>query len=83
MGPLEFVTKSSDKAVRIWRISVDLEVDGSASAVHVNVHLIWGSNLGRLCAEGLRFEGATGLDPVYEKLLVQRSAAAEETLTLK
>ncbi|KAG0283629.1 hypothetical protein BGZ96_011975, partial [Linnemannia gamsii] len=74
-SPLEFVTKSSDMAVRIWRISIDGGIDGGGGGKGgVTVHLIWGSNLGRLCAEGLRFEGATGLDPVYKKLLLQRGA---------
>ncbi|KAG0285726.1 hypothetical protein BGZ96_010056 [Linnemannia gamsii] len=73
-GPLEIVTKSSDKAVRIWRISVDGDTDSGGVRGGVTVHLVWGSNLGRLCAEGLRFEGAMGLDLVYKKLLLQRGA---------
>ncbi|KAG0282577.1 chromatin binding protein, partial [Linnemannia gamsii] len=73
-GPLEFVTKSWDKAVGIWRISDDDEMKDFGSKGGITAHLIWGSNLGRLCAEGLRFEGATGLDSMCEKLLLQRGA---------
>ncbi|KAG0287787.1 rRNA-processing protein sof1, partial [Linnemannia gamsii] len=73
-GPLEFVTRSWDKSVRIWRISVAGDIDDGGGKGGVTVNMIWGSNIGRLCVEGLRFEGATGLDPVYEKLLLQRGA---------
>ncbi|KAG0282764.1 hypothetical protein BGZ97_008860, partial [Linnemannia gamsii] len=73
-GPLEFFTKSIDNAVQIWRVSVVGESGSGDGEGHVIVRMVWGSNLGRLCVEGLRFDGAASLDPVHEKLLLQRGA---------
>jgi WD40 repeat protein len=76
-APLEFVTQSQDEAIRIWRISVGSGNGGGGGDVGegcITVYLVWGSNLRQLCVEGLRFEDAKGLSPVYEKLLLQRGA---------
>ncbi|KAG9070334.1 hypothetical protein KI688_009671 [Linnemannia hyalina] len=64
--PTEFITASMDGSVRVWRVSSD---DGV-----VVVKMLWGTNLRRLCCEGVVLKGATGLSPIYRKLLAQRSA---------
>ncbi|KAF9901542.1 hypothetical protein EC991_006024 [Linnemannia zychae] len=65
--PLEFVTSGYDRSVRVWRVS--FKADGS-----VRVGMVWGSNLGQLCASDLTFKDATGLDVINHRLLVQRGA---------
>ncbi|KAF9127409.1 hypothetical protein BGW39_005893, partial [Mortierella sp. 14UC] len=65
--PLEFVTSGYDQSVRVWRILV--KDDGS-----VCVAMVWGSNLGQLCASDLTFKDAVGLDVINQRLLVQRGA---------
>lgn len=72
---MEFVTGSKDGSVRVWRIS-------SAEAGDVSVRMLWGSQIGRLCAVGLTFKGAVGLSLLSHKLLVQRGAV-DESLSLR
>ncbi|KAF9295143.1 U3 snoRNP protein [Linnemannia elongata] len=67
--PLEFVTSSNDRSVRVWRLS---ESNGSDGAVSVD--LIWGSDIGVLATFGMILQGVTGLDTVNRKLLLQRNA---------
>ncbi|KAG9070336.1 hypothetical protein KI688_009673 [Linnemannia hyalina] len=64
--PTEFITASMDGSVRVWRVS---NYDRA-----VVVKMLWGTNLRRLCCEGVVLKGATGLSPIYRKLLAQRSA---------
>ncbi|KAF9293752.1 hypothetical protein BGZ88_004954 [Linnemannia elongata] len=64
--PMEFVTHCKDQSVRVWRVSIDGE--------SVVVRMVWGCNIGNLCAEGLTFKDAIDLSPMNQKLLVQRSA---------
>ncbi|KAF9540726.1 hypothetical protein EC957_003874 [Mortierella hygrophila] len=52
--PQEYVTKSSDKSVRVLRVFV-----GNDSGV-VSARSTWGSNLERLCIEGSRFKDTAG-----------------------
>ncbi|KAG0287164.1 hypothetical protein BGZ96_008882 [Linnemannia gamsii] len=66
--PLEFVTGSRDRSVRVWRISESN--DGSA----VTVDFVWGSNIGMLSASGMKLRGITGLDALNRKLLLRRGA---------
>lgn len=68
--PLEFVTCSMDRSVRVWRISEGKDGGGGA----VSVDLVWGSNIGMLGASGMRLEGVVGLDAISQKLLKQRGA---------
>lgn len=56
--PLEFVTGSYDRSVRIWRISESSDGDT------VSVDLVWSSNIGILGAFGVLLEGVVGLDEV-------------------
>ncbi|KAF9272027.1 WD repeat-containing protein 25, partial [Linnemannia elongata] len=62
----EFITASRDGSVRVWRVSSD---NGT-----VTVRMLWGTNLRRLCTAGAVFEGATGLSPIHQNLLAQRSS---------
>ncbi|KAF9272110.1 hypothetical protein BGZ88_005203 [Linnemannia elongata] len=64
--PMEFVTHCLDHSVQVWRMSIDGE--------GVVVKMLWGYNIGNLCAEGLIFKDATDLSPMNQKLLVQRGA---------
>ncbi|KAF8946614.1 hypothetical protein BGZ47_011832 [Haplosporangium gracile] len=73
--PLEFVTGSIDRSVRVWRISESNDSGGA-----VSVDLIWGSDIGMLCAFGMILVGVTGLDAVNRKLLLQRNAV-DDTLS--
>ncbi|KAF9271836.1 hypothetical protein BGZ88_005540, partial [Linnemannia elongata] len=73
--PMEFVTGSDDGSVRVWRIS-DVEAGIMSARMH------WGSHIGRLCATGLTFKGAVGLNPIYRKLLIQ-CGAIDESLALE
>ncbi|KAF9124282.1 hypothetical protein BGW39_008315 [Mortierella sp. 14UC] len=66
--PLEFVTGCKDGSVRVWRITICDDGEG------VSVGLVWGSGVGRLCVSDVQFKSATGLSPIYQKLLVQRGA---------
>ncbi|KAG9063982.1 hypothetical protein KI688_004096 [Linnemannia hyalina] len=66
--PMEFLTGCLDGSVRVWRVI--LNDDGDKDTVPVK--LVWGSNLRILCAEGLAFKDAVGLDPIHSKLLGQR-----------
>ncbi|KAG9062607.1 hypothetical protein KI688_004909 [Linnemannia hyalina] len=75
--PLEFVTSSNDRSVRVWRISKSNDSDGV-----VSVDLIWGSDIGMLGTFGMILEGVTGLDATNRKLLLQRDAV-DDTLTSK
>ncbi|KAG9070327.1 hypothetical protein KI688_009664 [Linnemannia hyalina] len=68
--PTEFITASDDESVRVWRVSGD---DGT-----VAVKMLWGTNLRILYSAGVVLEGATGLSPIYETLLAQRSAFSTE-----
>ncbi|KAG0372787.1 hypothetical protein BGX24_012581 [Mortierella sp. AD032] len=71
--PLELVTGSQDGSVRVWRVLCgDGDEDGEPGSVEVK--LIWGSNLGILCADGLELENATGLNSFDRNLLTQRGA---------
>jgi WD40 repeat protein len=74
-GPLEFVTISSDKSVRVWRIAPSVDEKESHGQQQISVHLVWGSNLRKLCVQGLKFKDVVGLSPHYEELLLQRGAA--------
>ncbi|KAG9070354.1 hypothetical protein KI688_009691 [Linnemannia hyalina] len=64
--PKEFITASRDGSVRVWRVSSN---DGA-----VVVKMLWGTNLRRLCCAGVVLKGATGLSPIYRKLLAERRA---------
>ncbi|KAF9537977.1 hypothetical protein EC957_007401, partial [Mortierella hygrophila] len=64
--PTEFITASMDGSVRVWRISRNDRA--------VVVKMLWGTNLRRLCCAGVVLKGATGLRPIYRKLLAQRRA---------
>ncbi|KAK3818033.1 MAG: WD40-repeat-containing domain protein [Linnemannia elongata] len=63
--PTEFITSSRDGSVRVWRVSSD---DDTAA-----VKMLWGTNLRRLCSAGVILEDATGLSPIHQTLLAQRS----------
>ncbi|OAQ32728.1 WD40 repeat-like protein [Linnemannia elongata AG-77] len=65
--PMEFVTGSGDGSVRVWRIS-------GTKAGGMSVRMQWGSCIGRLCAVDLIFKGAIGLNPISQRLLIQRGA---------
>jgi WD40 repeat protein len=67
LAPMEFVTGTWEGSVQMWRISID---DGG----DVVVKMVWGSGLGTLCAERVKFTNTVGLDQIYQKLLVQRGA---------
>lgn len=69
--PMEFMTACRDGSIRGWRILSD---DNSGSVV---AKLIWGTNLSRLCTDGLVFKDAIGLSPIYQKVLVQRGAIGD------
>lgn len=58
---LEFVTACFDRYVRIWRV-VTTEDGG------VSVEMVWGSNLGQLCASDMTFKDAIGLDGINQKV---------------
>lgn len=64
---MEFVIACSDRSVRVWRV-VTTEDGG------VSVEMVWGSNLGQLCASDMTFKDAFGLDGINQKLLIQRGA---------
>ncbi|KAG9070430.1 hypothetical protein KI688_007966 [Linnemannia hyalina] len=64
--PMEFVTHCMNQSVQVWRMSIDGE--------SVVVRMLWGLNIGSLCAEGLISKDATDLSPMNQKLLVQRGA---------
>ncbi|OAQ35806.1 WD40 repeat-like protein [Linnemannia elongata AG-77] len=66
--PLEFVTGSQDRSIRVWRIS-DSNDDGV-----VSVEMVWGSNVGVLGASGMRIDDVIGLDAESRRLLIQRGA---------
>ncbi|KAF9156173.1 hypothetical protein BG015_006909 [Linnemannia schmuckeri] len=65
VAPMELVTRCRDGSVQVWRIVTGKE--GSVSA-----GLIWTTDPGRLFSWDLAFKDANGLDPIYQKLLVQR-----------
>ncbi|OAQ35824.1 WD40 repeat-like protein [Linnemannia elongata AG-77] len=69
--PLEIVTSSQDRSVRVWRI-LD-HGDGR----HFTVRMLWGINLGRLHMSGLVIGNVTGLEPVYGRVLVEGGGVAE------
>ncbi|KAF9277983.1 hypothetical protein BGZ88_000866 [Linnemannia elongata] len=69
--PLEIVTSSQDRFVRVWRI-LD-HGDGR----HFTVRMLWGINLGRLHMLGLVIGNVTGLEPVYGRVLVEGGGVAE------
>ncbi|KAF9308340.1 hypothetical protein BGZ91_007851, partial [Linnemannia elongata] len=64
--PMEFVTHCLDHSVQVWRMSIDGE--------GMVVKMLWGYNIGNLCAEGLIFKEATDLSPMNQKLLIQHGA---------
>ncbi|KAG9070428.1 hypothetical protein KI688_007964 [Linnemannia hyalina] len=64
--PMEFVTRCNGQSVQVWRMSIDGE--------SVVVRMLWGLNIGSLCAEGLISKDATDLSLMNQKLLVQRGA---------
>ncbi|KAF9324309.1 hypothetical protein BGZ91_003023 [Linnemannia elongata] len=69
----------SDKTVKLWSSEADswsraVVITGCAEAGRVSIRMHWGSSIGRLCADDLKFKGAVGLSPIYRKLLVQRGA---------
>ncbi|KAF9331887.1 hypothetical protein BGZ91_011920, partial [Linnemannia elongata] len=66
---LEFVTGCEDGSVRVWRITSHDDADGG----DVSVQMLWGNDLGLLSVSDLSFEGAIGLSPINQKLLVQRT----------
>jgi WD40 repeat protein len=67
LAPMEFVTSAYDESIQMWRVSID---EGG----NIVVKMVWGQHLGILYTEGLRFANAVGLDPIHQKLLVQRGA---------
>lgn len=68
--PTEFITASKDGSVRLWRMSRN---DGA-----VAVKMLWGTNIRTLCTVDAVLEGATGLSPIHQKLLVQRGALVND-----
>ncbi|KAG0277043.1 hypothetical protein BGZ95_006638 [Linnemannia exigua] len=73
--PLEFVTSGYDRSVRVWRVST---TDNGV----VFVGMLWGSNLGQLCASDLAFKDAVGLDAINRRLLIQRGAIESPSPTV-
>ncbi|KAF9114588.1 hypothetical protein BGW39_003306, partial [Mortierella sp. 14UC] len=67
---LEFVTGCDDGSVRVWRIASHDDDDGG----DVSVQMLWGNDVGLLCALDLTYKGAIGLSLINQKLLVQRGA---------
>jgi WD40 repeat protein len=65
--PMEFVTSTLNGTVQVWRMSVDEDSN-------VTVKMVWSSHIDRLYTEGAIFANAKGLDPIYQKVLVQHSA---------
>ncbi|KAF9909580.1 hypothetical protein EC991_008405 [Linnemannia zychae] len=72
---LEFVTGCGDGSLRVWRIgSHDYNDEGD-----VSVQMLWGNDVGLLCASNLTLKGAVGLSPLNQKLLLQRGAIGDST----
>ncbi|KAF9543720.1 Telomerase protein component 1 [Mortierella hygrophila] len=71
VNSLEIVTCSQDRSVRVWRI-LD-HGDGK----DFTVRMLWGTNLGQLHVSGSVFGNVVGLEPVYERLLVQGGGVNE------
>jgi WD40 repeat protein len=63
--PMEFVAGTGNGTVQVWRMSVGESGD-------IAVRMVWGPHLDILCTEGAIFANAKGLDPIYQKLFVQR-----------
>ncbi|KAF9945223.1 U3 snoRNP protein [Mortierella alpina] len=73
VAALEFVTGCDDSSVRIWRIASHDNMDGG----DVSVQMLWGNDVGILCASDLSLQGAIGLSPINQKLLLQRGAKGD------
>ncbi|KAG0378912.1 hypothetical protein BGX24_002406 [Mortierella sp. AD032] len=71
--PMELVTGSKDRSVRVWRVSHD---DGG----NVLVKMLWGSNLGMLHVKSLVLENTIDLSSVNRELLIQRGAISPSDL---
>ncbi|KAG0269029.1 hypothetical protein BGZ95_002218, partial [Linnemannia exigua] len=67
---LEFVTGGKDGSVRVWRIANPDHTNGGS----VSVQMLWGNDVGHLCASDLMFKDTIGLSLINRKLLVQRGA---------
>jgi hypothetical protein len=63
--PLEFAITSKDNSIRVWKVDVN---DRS-----VDVCLVWGAGIGRLCALDTKFHDAVGLSKTNRDLLDQRA----------
>ncbi|OAQ25912.1 WD40 repeat-like protein [Linnemannia elongata AG-77] len=63
---MEFATRCDDNSVQVWQVSTNDE--------GVVVRMLWGYNIGYLCAEDLISKDAIDLSPMNQKLLVQRGA---------
>ncbi|KAF9905209.1 hypothetical protein EC991_001912 [Linnemannia zychae] len=72
---LEFVTGCGDGSLRVWRIGSHDYNDGG----DVSVQMLWGNDVGLLCASNLTLKGAVGLSPLNQKLLLQRGAIGDST----
>lgn len=72
--PMEFASACEDGSVRVWR--VELEACGG-----VAVKLVWSPPLGTLSADRAILKEATGLIPIYKKLLIQRGASGISSIS--
>ncbi|KAF9326198.1 hypothetical protein BGZ91_002075, partial [Linnemannia elongata] len=63
---MEFATRCDDNSVQVWQVSTNNK--------SVVVRMLWGYNIGNLCAEDLISKDAIDLSPMNQKLLVQRGA---------
>ncbi|KAF9119269.1 ubiquitin-protein transferase activating protein [Mortierella sp. 14UC] len=79
--PMEFATGCKDGSVRVWQVSRRSRTAEGENEDYC-VKLLWGPNLGILCAEGLVCKDATGLNLSYRRLLIQRGAV-KSTVSLK
>ncbi|KAF9903868.1 hypothetical protein EC991_003245 [Linnemannia zychae] len=69
--PMEFTTGCLDGSVRVWQV-MNHDTIRYSDGSNLAVRMMWGSNLRLLCAEGLVFDAAVGLDSVHRTLLGQR-----------
>jgi WD40 repeat protein len=65
--PMEFATGTKNGTVQVWRMSIDGGGD-------ITIKMVWSSRLDGFYTEGAIFANAKGLNPINQKLLVQRSA---------
>ncbi|KAF9118779.1 Cilia- and flagella-associated protein 57, partial [Mortierella sp. 14UC] len=75
---LEFATGCEDGSIRVWRLTVDEEEDEENK---VNIGLVWGSHVAEIVCSGANIKEAIDLDEYSQKLLVQRGADGEYSLS--